>query len=340
MKNLFSLACLLGVHAINQAIASPIAGSREDGLRTVHQFPSRTWIENMAIRKNGQILGTDLAGGRIFLVDPKHPHDPPVIAQFPNGTAVGGIAEVEDDVFYTSSIQTIAGNVYSFNFQPNSSAVWEVDMRCYSRTGKAEVRKVVDIPAAVVLNGMTLLSKEEGTILMADAVAGLIWKLNVNTAAYEVAIDDPILKPIPTARPPFGVNGIHIVDSLLYFSNTNHGLVAKVPISSDGGLTGSVSTISSEVPNVDDFAVDRCGAIWLAENQINTFSRVSPTGEVQKIAGGQNSTELIGPVAAIFGRTGRDRDVLYISTDGLTNSATGEPLTTNGKIAAIDTWGW
>ena len=290
-----------------------------------------------AIRKNGQILGTDISAGKIYLVDPQNPQsEPPVVAQFPNGTCIAGIAEVQEDVFYT---QTALGDVYKFDFQPNTSAVWEVDMRHYSKGRQASVRKVVDIPGVGLPNGMALLSKDEGTILIADSTLGFIWRVDVRTGASAVVFDDPLLKPNATAHPPFGVNGVHVVDSILYFTNTNHGLIAKLPISRDGYPMGPATVISSDVPAADDFAIDSCGNIWLAENVQNIFVRVSPDGQVQIIAGGQNSTALIGPVSAAFGRGQNDRDILYISTDGLTISATGQPLTTNGKIAAIDTRG-
>ncbi len=73
-------------------------------------------------------------------------------------------------------------------------------------------------------------------------------------------------------------------------------------------------------------------------NVHHTLVRVFPNGHVQTIAGAANSTALIGPVFAVFGRTDGDHDILYIGTDGLTiNPATGKPLTTNGKITMLDT---
>jgi hypothetical protein len=286
-----------------------------------------------------------VSAGQIFLIDPKHPQaEPPIIAQFPNGSCTCGITEVDDDVFYTAGA---LGDVYEFAFKPNTSSVWEVDMRAYAKTGKSSVRKVLDIPLAQVPNGMTLLSKEEGIILIADS-AGAIWKVDVYKGTYEIFFDDPLLKPIPTSFPSFGVNGIRIVDGptstsnlTLYFTNTNHGYLGTIPISPETGTpAGPAVLLSENVPDADDFAVDSCGNVWLCENVKNTLVRVSPDGSVQTITGGQNSTALVGPVSARFGRGSDDRDVLYVSTDGLTfDLTTGVPLTTNGMIAAIDTRG-
>jgi sugar lactone lactonase YvrE len=297
-----------------------------------------------AIRQNGQILGTDYSRGVIHLVDPQYPQaNPPVIAQFPNGTSALGITEVQDDIFYTLTLDD-AGSPYTFTYKPNSTAVWEVDMRSFGTTGDAKVRKVVDMPAVWTPNGMTTLSKKDSTLLIADSAAGVVWKLNICSGAYEIVFDDPLLKPIATKFPSFGVNGLKIASKpnskfTLYFSNTNHGYLGTVPISLETGKpTGPAAILAANVSNADDFAIDRCGNIWLCENVSNTLVRVFPDGHVQTIAGGQNQTALIGPVAASFGKGWDDKDVLYISTDGLTlDPTTSKPLTTNGKIAAIDT---
>jgi hypothetical protein len=257
-----------------------------------------------------------------------------VVAQFSNGTCIAGIVEVQEDIFYVPSAQ---GSVYHFDFLPNTTVVWEVDMRCYKKGGQASVRKVAEIPEAGLLNGMVLLSRGEGTILMADSALGVVWKLNFYTGAYEIVFDHPVLKPVKGAAVEFGVNGVHVVDSVLYFTNTDLGLLGKVHISTDGFPIDSPVNITTSVPAADDFAIDSSVNFWVAENVANTFVRVSSDGVVQIIAGGANSSDLIGPVGAVFDRGIHDHDTLYISIDGLSESDTGVLLTTNGKIVQIDT---
>jgi sugar lactone lactonase YvrE len=209
-----------------------------------------------------------VSGGQIFLIDPKHPQaEPPIIAQFPNGSCITGITEVNDDVFYTAGA---LGDVYKFSFEPNTSSVWGVDMRTYTRTGKSSVRKVVDIPLVQVPNGITLLPKEEGIILIADS-AGAIWEVDVYKGTYKIFFDDPLLKSIPGSEPAFGVNEVRIVDGPTsksnlthYFTNTNHGCLGTVPISLGTGKPMGLAVLLSEnVPDADDFAVDSCGNVWL-----------------------------------------------------------------------------
>ena len=291
-----------------------------------------------AVRANGQILATDSSKGVVHLIDPANPAaEPLIVAQFPTGSVPTGIAEMEDDVFY---VNNELGYVYNFTFNANSASVWKVDMRAYSSTNEASVSKVVDVAGAAALNGMVTVCKDQGILLLADSEAGLIWRLNVNTLAYEVVLDDALLKPNATAHPPFGVNGVRISGSTLYFSNTNYGYLATVPISSDGTPTGAPTLLTSDVPTADDFAIGRDGSVWLCQNVDNTFVHISPSGQIETIAGGQHSTELVGPVSTVFGRRPEDRDTLYIGTDGLLLTSKGVALTTDGKIAAIDTKQW
>lgn len=288
-----------------------------------------------AVRHTGEILATDLAQSAVYLLDPAGAEPASTtVHQFPNGTLPFGITEVEDDVFYTQSVQ---GNVYTLNFTPGSQQIWRVDMRQYDHTGQAIVVKVLDIPEAMLLNGMCLLEKEEGTVLMADIRAGVIYRLNARTLEYAVILDDPLLKPVQGATPIAGVNGIHVVDGWLYFSNSNQGILARVPIASDGTPTGPISVISDQVPAVDDFAVDaRDGSLWVTLNVRRSLVHVSSAGAVDLVVGGVSSTDLLGPTAVVFGR-GRDNGTLYVSTDGISlDPVTEQVVTSAGKVAAVD----
>ena len=223
-------------------------------------------------------------------------------------------------------------------------------MRDYDTTSVAAVSEIAGIPETGLLNGMCVLSEADGTLLLADSVKGFVWRLNTHSLQYKVVVDNELLKPVQGMTPAFGVNGIHVVDGWLYFSNTNQGLLAKVKINKDGEPLGQIQVITDSVPATDDFAVDsRDGSVWLTQNVKNTLVKVSRggfeqrEGSVETVAGGPNSTELLGPVGAVFGRTKWDRDSLYVSTDGLSmDPVTKEVLTTAGKIVAVDTGreGW
>lgn len=260
-----------------------------------------------------------------------------------------GIAELRPDVFY---VQSVDGNVYNFTFTPGSAKLWEVDLRNQDRS--AIVTKIMDLSESKTPNGLTVLPtgsderSDSSLLLSADSAGGVVHLIDVANKSYKVVLDDPLLKPNATARPPFGVNGVHVVPgdagvdtSTLYFANTNFGYLGSVHIGKkDGTPQAAPELISDKIPAADDFAIDAYGSFWVTQNILNTLSHVLPDGTVEFVAGGVSSTDLLGPVAAAFGRTQEDRanGVLYIATDGLqTDPATGRVLRTAGKIARIKT---
>lgn len=68
-------------------------------LRDVWQFPNETWIENIAIRSNGQLLVTLLSTPELYQVNPTGTQEPTLVYRFPEALGLLGIAELESDVF-------------------------------------------------------------------------------------------------------------------------------------------------------------------------------------------------------------------------------------------------
>src|SRR5437762_692546 len=95
-------------------------------IRTLHQFPKPSWVENLCVRSNGQLLLTVLTSPDLYLLDPSEPSQPILIHSFEGYLGLMGISEVENDVFYIA-----AGNFNLSTFDPGagSYAVWEVDLR-------------------------------------------------------------------------------------------------------------------------------------------------------------------------------------------------------------------
>ncbi|CAM6097038.1 unnamed protein product [Calypogeia fissa] len=120
-------------------------------LELVYEFPNITWVENLAIRSNGEILIT-LAEPNLYLVNTTA-KSATLVYTFPDVLGLGGITEVDHDIFYLA-----AGNVSNITTRPRSFSVWEVDMRSWSLSSGAVVRKVTDTPDAVAPNGLTTLS--------------------------------------------------------------------------------------------------------------------------------------------------------------------------------------
>jgi hypothetical protein len=54
--------------------------------------------------------------------------------------------------------------------------------------------KVADIPEGA-LNGMVMLNKSKGLVLVGDGGTGLVLTLNVETGKYSKTIEDPTMAP-------------------------------------------------------------------------------------------------------------------------------------------------
>lgn len=290
------------------------------------------------MRANGHILANDFDNGLVYDIDLNGDNAVPVVvATLPQGSNPAGITEVASDVFY---INNALGDAATFTTFPNTTSIWKLDMNPYSKTGHTALSKVLDIPDAEFLNGMVTVSQQGGVIFSSDSTAGVIYEIDVYKPSYRVILDHPDFKPNSSAPVPVGVNGLRIANSKLYFCNTNYGYLGTIPLSSTGVPQLPPQLITLNVFAADDFDIDQQGNIWQTENIRNTLVRVTPTGQVDVIAGGENSTELLGPVSARFGRSSWDRNTLYISTDGLTPDAEGNPVHVPAKIAKIDTGKW
>ena len=283
-------------------------------IQTLQQFPKGTSVENIAVRANSQLLVTILTAPQLLQIDPNNKNRAPILVHtFPNATTLTGITEFERDIFYI-----VASTINPNPLTPvtGSGSVWEVDLRGFSTEPghEAKVKRVAVFPDAILLNGMTTLSRKEGLVLVADSFKGVTWLANVKTGAVKIAVDDPLMKPIPNVPLSLGINGVKVRSGYLYFSNTNQALLARVAISPDGTLTGSTQIVSSKTTGIDDFCFDERGDVFVELNGINEQGLVpAGTGDVVILAG--NST-LRTPSACAFGRGKGQEGKLYITSLG------------------------
>lgn len=145
--------------------------------------------------------------------------------QFPNAASALGIAEVELDVFAVAigNWSYITGSA-----TPGTWSVWAVDLcddeewgRHKDSESRHQVHKVTDMPEARFLNGMTVLPTHPHIILVGDADRGVIYRVDIVSGAYSIAIDNPDLKPNATATRELGMNGIRYHDGYVHKSVSN-----------------------------------------------------------------------------------------------------------------------
>ncbi len=172
----------------------------------------------------------------------------------------------------------------------------------------------MELPRVGLPDGATALQYDPGVVLVADASKGLIWRVDTTSGAYSIAIDDPLFKPIEPS--PLGVDGIHIVNDELYFTNLGINLVGKLAITAEGSAAGPVQNISTLAVAPDDFALAGDGTVYAGG--YNTLWRIQSKGTTKAIVGDVKSTAVQGITSAQFGRTAIDRDVVYMGTNGMT----------------------
>lgn len=291
----------------------------------IHQFPDNTWIENLAIRPNGHVLVTTLTSPDLYLIDPFHAGRSVLVHSFPDHLCLLGIAELQPDVFYV-----IAGN-YSQKTNANPPGAWDV----YSVDMRAPGPKISlsgHFPDAILLNGMAVLNSSAGFLLVGDAGAGIVYRLNVHTGAIAVVMDDPLMKP-PSGG-PVGIDGLQIRHSQLYWTNAGQGLLIKTPLSADGTAAGP-SMILMKGLEMDDLALATTGDAFLAVTYRNEIVKWSNGGDRGGTVIRSSEGKLVGPTACKFGRTLQDSHMLYVSTNGGLRAGNGS-RTLGGTLSRLD----
>lgn len=321
--------------------------------RTIYQFANNaTWIENIAVRPNGNLLLTLLDPAAelheiVFANSSQAVEEERLVHRFATYQGLLGIAETAPDAF-----ALVAGN---YTADPPSWALWEVDFNTDANASVKVNELVPAVPGAEVLNGLTAVRQSSSSssspsanddaaiLLMSDSTAGTV--LRVELSSSPPRIDVALAADNRTTSPPpgdpaqaTGVNGVRYRDGHLYFANTYRELFCRVRVDpEDGEVVGRVEVLAEGGFKGDDFALrweDREGGGVVA------YVMDGVDGEVVRVVVGSGEKEVVAllleeeedggeavgvkPTAAALGRrAGVDEDVLYV-------------VTRDGKVLAVD----
>ncbi|KAJ4353170.1 hypothetical protein N0V95_003599 [Ascochyta clinopodiicola] len=337
------------------AVASPAVTERyprvEIGLGlpsyTVTQLPQTpTWLENIAVRRSGDLLVTQFAPAPILYAF-KNPAigkaKLDAVYKFTSITNILGIAETLPDTFVVVGGNATANATgYAGTF-----SAWGVE---FSKK-VVRTRKITNIPEAMFLNGVVSLPTAPHIILIADSQFGLLFRLDTKSGKHEIIADKLEMKPNAqrfNTTVGFGINGVKIKDGYLYFSNSNLVNIYRVSITKQGYIAqdgkAAVELYADLNPLstfVDDFEIGEDGSLWVTTNGGNMVIAVTPGGRNLKVvAGAKDQLTVAGATGAAFGRTPKDRHVLYVSTAGGLDAPVNGTVVEPGKIEGIDTRGW
>ncbi|KAM6514958.1 hypothetical protein FSOLCH5_009195 [Fusarium solani] len=282
--------------------------------RTLFQLSSQpTWFENISIRPNSTILATRLDVPEVWAVDPTNSSGSllfriPLPKDVPS-QALTGICALRPDVFVIGAgIYDMTGGTGA---KAGSFSVWLADL-----TGQEpKVTKVTDTPEIAMINGMA--TWDENTALVTDCLSGKVYKLDVISGTYNIALEDETME-IPAGAPfQVGINGLKVHRTAeqihVYYTTTTRYSVYRMPVTHELKPAGPVETLASGVVP-DDLVVAHDGTVYVCTNVTNTVARIPPGGgDVVTVAGEAKAMTLAGPTACVLGE---GEKVLYVATAG------------------------
>jgi hypothetical protein len=304
------------------------------GSKIVFEAPNPTWLENIAVRHNGQILVTTISAPVLLQVDPTYKRDAVTAAQIPDATGILGVVELEKDVFYVGAGDLSNVTATSLVFP---TKIWEVDMRSFrvnqggNITRQSKVTLIADLSNTTFVNTLCRLGpKDNSAILISDSGAGHVLRLDVRTGVASVVISDPTMRStIPGAA---GITGIHMHGSNLFYANFAATNFLRMPISLTTGKPTGPPTLITNDTLVDDFTLSRDGKkAWAGTNPRNSLIEIDIPGKTfRTVAEGLNAT------SAALGRGRFDRDSVYFVSGGGLDFPFTSPGVTGGRVVRVN----
>ncbi len=295
-----STSIVLLAFASKVASAVPAASTAKH----LYQFPSGTFVENIIIRPNNDLLLT-LHPATYCLHSIRSHQNLTLSCSYP--TLLGSLA--------LPRLPRPVCRCRGEHFCRNNDLLKPEYLYPGFPARSTRIKKSFPIAAAGFPNGIAALPSLPAVVLISDSVEGKIWRVDTSQGKIELAWQDPSLGPGDTG---FGVNGIKIFHGYLYYASTSTGILSRVWISEDGRRFEHpevVARLSDSSLSFDDFSIDSCGVIYAAVHP-NTVERIWPDGKQDTLVGG-NSTLLEFPTSTAIARNGH---VLFVTTGGVTNT--------------------
>ncbi|KAI3321292.1 hypothetical protein HD806DRAFT_503668 [Xylariaceae sp. AK1471] len=347
-----ALVATFVAHSLAIPLSSSQILSRSLSTKTIAQFnETRTCLENIAVRKNGDLLATMLyPNASLWTV--RQPitaeSELTLVHTFDNATGLTGITEgnVPDTFIIASGRYSDIGKQIA-----GTQAVWEIAFRTRDAPS---VRKIVAIPDAGFLNSVASLpAPAQHAVLATDSAQGLIYRIDTRTGVYTVALNVSETQFLPMRGSSsggldsaFAANGIKVHQGHVYWSNSNRLAIFRVALDAQGyPASGAPVEQVATIPSasfVDDFTFDAQGGIWAATNFDNDIYTIDEhrTPKAETAVGGVGELTVPGDSSVAFGRTTADEHILYVSTFGGAAVPINGSIVVPGGIIAIDTRGY
>ncbi|KAL6796312.1 hypothetical protein GGI42DRAFT_345138 [Trichoderma sp. SZMC 28013] len=316
----------------------------------IGQLPDGTWLENLAVRPNGDILTTLLFPyGALYTIrqSPQGLHGLQLLANFTSVNSLGGITPVA----VSSGLETyvvVGANTTGLSQPiPGTFSAWTVTFQPTERQ-HVRIDKVSDMsPNSIFLNGVISIPDVPHAVLVSDSAAGSVGYLDIQTGKFDPdAFVFPEMQPVPGGALPLGIDGIRIHDGYLYWTNTFRVTIYRVALAASGyPATGAtpevVANLTSLAHGLDDFTFDSRGNILAATNFDNSVLYVDVrTGNARTILGGEDDITFAGCTSVYFGRGWAEPNTFFVSTSGGLANPVGGNRTAGASIVSVDARGF
>jgi hypothetical protein len=257
--------------------------------RVLATWPVGTFVENIHARADGSLLVSVHSAGEIQRWREGQGLD--AFARLPaSPAAINAHPE--------SGVVVVGGSVGA---EPH--CVWHVDAGGY-------VREVARVSNALFFNGATLFFP--GELLVAEAILGRIYHIDLTTGASRVWFSHELLAKITAEVMLPGVNGIKMFGRHVYVTNTDRALFLRIGFD-ERGAPGPIEIVAERL-RADDFAFARDGNAYLTTHIHNSLLQLAPDGPRVNVAGLADG--MAGSTAITFGASAGMASSVYVTTTG------------------------
>ena len=354
---------LLGLLVLKQTVATAIPkGPASLPSRLLHHWPNGTWVENISVRPNGNLLvSTSTPNGSVYQVHEPWTDNPNVELVYTFDDWVDrliGIGESTPDTFVV-----VGSRFYNADYtgMPVANTFCAMELDFSRNPQKPTTRLIARMPEAYLLQSVSKLPWDPATVLISDQYLlkprnpltdltpspGQVWRLDTRTGKYSLVMTNYAeMNSTGLNGPDTGINGIKVRGKYAYWVNGDIRTIFRIKIDNKGvpvhgAKPEKLAYYATALWDDFTFGPGNEDTIWAAGDEGAVFA-VSPEGKVVPVVGVGTSDNLTfpGPTATGFGRHKNDKNILYVSGNLLAIPDT--PL--NGKLGgwvrAVDTTGF
>lgn len=275
---------------------TPSAQAQCARAETLAEFPSGTFLENLAVLPDGRVLFTSYFGREIlahapggattrFATLPAHP-----VAVLPLG----------------SGELLVSAHGTPFTAGPGFATT----QRLLRLDSSGALLAETPLPEARFLNGMATLP--DGSVLAADSIAATLWRVDPVAGTARAWLSDPRLAASQDGGFRPGANGVKLHDGRVFVSSSAAGALFAVGLTTSLDPAGPLAEVARP-GGIDDFAIAPDGTVVLATHA-TSIQRIAPDGTVAVVL--PEAAEGATAVAFVPGAT-PPREAYALTTGGL-----------------------